>query len=561
MSTETLQKPQTFSKLFKVQTLDYEQHMVYGIASTDALDSQNEVVDPNAIKAALPEYLTRGTMRYMHQEFAPDGTPIIDAVGKVIKAEVDDQGRTHIWAKVLDPLCWEKIKAGIIRSFSIAGDVLNSVPKTIGNKIVNVITEMKLSEITLCDDGANPEAKILMFKMNTNSSAVGKKGNDMPKTIKKPAPVAENDTVLADLQKATATVQKARARKAQPVKTVAKAATPDKIIDNLLDQHNDLVKAGNGDAADMITDAIQLLQAAWGDQSADVSGGDGDMDDGMVDPTAGVGPQDMPGVDESPDDLEDMDGDDGSVMMADGVDDDPSDISVDDDGVPLPDANKRKRKADSVDGGADNEPYGEESNPDLEMGMDGTVMSDVTDNVTSDSQVDSNQPDTKDPVAIKSRRNPKAEAVRAKYSGSGFLPSESARFQKAMFTELQKFALNTSEIIAELAETVTKLNRRIEKLESRPRVGGPVLTAVTERGVTKGAGFGGGDDGLESQIKDLEAKIAKMTNPQQKAEAGRELTLMQLRQTLANPSNAFHKSREAEQQADQNRRNAYGFRG
>ena len=50
--------------------VDREQRMVYGYASTEALDSQGEVVRKEALAAALPDYMRFANIREMHQPSA-----------------------------------------------------------------------------------------------------------------------------------------------------------------------------------------------------------------------------------------------------------------------------------------------------------------------------------------------------------------------------------------------------------------------------------------------------------------------------------------------------------
>jgi phage head maturation protease len=129
-----------------IEKTNSETHMVYGYASTEALDSQGEVVKRDAMKAALDDYMKFANIREMHQP---------SAVGKTKKANIDSKGM-YIAAKVIDPLAWEKVKEGVYSGFSIGG----RVEKMIDNEI----TSLKLSEISLVDRPANPEAVFDVWK-------------------------------------------------------------------------------------------------------------------------------------------------------------------------------------------------------------------------------------------------------------------------------------------------------------------------------------------------------------------------------------------------------------
>jgi hypothetical protein len=137
---------QVFARFAK---LDEEQRMVWGYASTEALDSQGEIVRRAAVAAALPGFMRWGNIREMHQP---------SAVGKAREAKVDERG---LWlgARIVDGDAWAKVKEGVYTGFSIAGRVTARDPVR-----PNVITACDLSEISLVDRPANPEAVFTMFK-------------------------------------------------------------------------------------------------------------------------------------------------------------------------------------------------------------------------------------------------------------------------------------------------------------------------------------------------------------------------------------------------------------
>lgn len=139
-----------FQKFIKITKIDDEEHMVYGWASTEDIDSDGEIIKASALEKALPEYLKFPTIREMHQ-------PI--AVGKTHEANVKSQkGKKglYIGAKIVASDAWEKVKAGVYPAFSIGGNV----KKRIGN----VIHELELVEISLVDVPANKAAVLEVWK-------------------------------------------------------------------------------------------------------------------------------------------------------------------------------------------------------------------------------------------------------------------------------------------------------------------------------------------------------------------------------------------------------------
>ena len=126
--------------------MDNEKRMVYGYASTEAKDSDGEIVTRKAIEGALPDYMKFANIREMHQ---------LSAVGVAKTADMDEKG---LWlgAKIVDDDAWNKVKEGVYKGFSIGG----SATTRSGNQI----TGLSLIEISLVDRPACPEALIECYK-------------------------------------------------------------------------------------------------------------------------------------------------------------------------------------------------------------------------------------------------------------------------------------------------------------------------------------------------------------------------------------------------------------
>ncbi|NTV02434.1 MAG: caudovirus prohead protease [Chlorobiaceae bacterium] len=140
-----------YGSIEKTEPQDDGTIKVWGYASSEVVDSSGEVVSSEAMKAAIPDYMAFGAVREMH-----DATK---AAGTAIEIEVQEDGRTYFGAHVVDSEAVKKVQHGVYKGFSIGGKVLlrDEVQK-------NTITGLKLSEISLVDRPANPEAKFTMFK-------------------------------------------------------------------------------------------------------------------------------------------------------------------------------------------------------------------------------------------------------------------------------------------------------------------------------------------------------------------------------------------------------------
>ena len=127
---------------------------VLGYATTEALDTQGEIVTRKAIEAALPNYMKFPTIREMHQW---------SAVGKTESASVDNKG-LMIKAKIVDPIAWKKVMAGVYNGFSIGGKVVS--------KVGNIIKNLTLSEISVVDRPSNPETVFTLVKFDKEGKAI-----------------------------------------------------------------------------------------------------------------------------------------------------------------------------------------------------------------------------------------------------------------------------------------------------------------------------------------------------------------------------------------------------
>ncbi len=157
MSQSKFKKYVTFAKVE-----NEDQQIVGGYASTTDKDFDGDEITLDAIKNAWPEYIKYGNIREQHDP--------AKAVGVIDKFKFDDLG-VYIKAHILDSDTWAKIKAGVLKGFSISGEVVERM----GNKI----TEMTLVEISVVDRPNNPACVVDLIKTVDNEATKTNKEKQM----------------------------------------------------------------------------------------------------------------------------------------------------------------------------------------------------------------------------------------------------------------------------------------------------------------------------------------------------------------------------------------------
>jgi hypothetical protein len=142
-----------YGAIQKVEPQDDGTIRVFGIATTEAVDDQGEIVRASAMRAAIPDYMRFPALREMHQ---------LSAAGTTVEANCGDDGITRIIAHVVDPVAVTKVKTATYRGFSIGGRVTQ---REAGNP--KTITGIVLNEISLVDRPANPDAVLDVWKASS----------------------------------------------------------------------------------------------------------------------------------------------------------------------------------------------------------------------------------------------------------------------------------------------------------------------------------------------------------------------------------------------------------
>jgi len=132
--------------------------IIEGYAATTDIDLQGDKILKEALKNSEKDLEHNSTVLRNHN--------LDEEIGKVLKSKVKDNG---LWIKVLIsktvPAIWKKITEGVLNKFSIKGKVLDAAEEYIeeAKKVIQVIKEMYLTEVSLVSVPANPKAKSIRW--------------------------------------------------------------------------------------------------------------------------------------------------------------------------------------------------------------------------------------------------------------------------------------------------------------------------------------------------------------------------------------------------------------
>jgi 4-diphosphocytidyl-2C-methyl-D-erythritol kinase len=142
-----------FARIIKQEKLEDGTLMVYGKATDDSLDIDQQICDAGWLATAMPEWFkTGGNIREQHSNIAA-------GVAKELDAKEDG---FYINVHVVDPVSVKKTETGVFKGFSIG---IRSPRVVRDNKAANGrIIDGQIVEVSLVDRPANPNAKLIMAK-------------------------------------------------------------------------------------------------------------------------------------------------------------------------------------------------------------------------------------------------------------------------------------------------------------------------------------------------------------------------------------------------------------
>lgn len=142
-----------FAEIIKQEKLSDGTLMVYGKATDDSLDIDQQICDASWLEKAMPEWFkTGGNIREQHSNIAA-------GVAKELDSKADGH---YISALVVDPVSVKKVETGVLKGFSIG----IRAPRVVrDNKAANGrIIDGEIVEVSLVDRPANPNAKLMLAK-------------------------------------------------------------------------------------------------------------------------------------------------------------------------------------------------------------------------------------------------------------------------------------------------------------------------------------------------------------------------------------------------------------
>ncbi len=158
--------------------------VIAGYASVDVVDKQNDKITLNAIRDAADGFMKNDRFRnvmitHSNVQVGEVLDNYTDSKGKVLKTGVDDTG-FFVVIKLRNDIEKAKevardIRRGKLRSFSIGGQAINKANKydpDVGS--YKEIDKLELHEITICEEGINPEAKFNIIKEDKKMSEIEK---------------------------------------------------------------------------------------------------------------------------------------------------------------------------------------------------------------------------------------------------------------------------------------------------------------------------------------------------------------------------------------------------
>ena len=183
---------------------------VYGKATDDSLDIDQQICDADWLKRAMPHWFqTGGNIREQHSNIA---------AGVAKEYEVKEDGH-YITALVVDPVSVKKVENGVLKGFSIG--IKNPRVTRDKSAMNGRIVDGQIVEVSLVDRPANPNCQLVLAKSVDGEETVVQ--------VEELHEVSE-ETLENNLQSEVTELQEENMAKAQEIIELAKTFTPSELV-------------------------------------------------------------------------------------------------------------------------------------------------------------------------------------------------------------------------------------------------------------------------------------------------------------------------------------------
>jgi len=156
-----IDRANAYAAIIKQEKMEDGTLLVYGKATDDSLDIDQQICDSAWLEKAMPEWFkSGGNIREQHSNIAA-------GVAKELDSKPDGH---YISALVVDPVSVKKVETGVLKGFSIG----IRAPRIVrDNKATNGrIIDGQIVEVSLVDRPANPNAKLMLAKCDNEQDLV-----------------------------------------------------------------------------------------------------------------------------------------------------------------------------------------------------------------------------------------------------------------------------------------------------------------------------------------------------------------------------------------------------
>jgi hypothetical protein len=266
----------SYAALVKADKNDDGTLTVYGKATDDTLDIDQQICDDSWLKTAMPEWMAAGgNVREQHSSIA---------AGVATEYEYKQGDGHYVRALVVDPVSVKKVETGVLKGFSIGIRSPRVVrdEKAAGGRIVGGT----VVELSLVDRPANPNAKLMLAKAAENGELMTiKQGVPTPKEVfaKKSGDVEDAPVVEEEIPAVEETVD----APAEAPEVVAEVVAEDAPAEDAPAEdeaeksvEGDVVKSDDPSEHDALyQNAIAAIVALIKAEADELVGGDDERDD------------------------------------------------------------------------------------------------------------------------------------------------------------------------------------------------------------------------------------------------------------------------------------------